>query len=55
MKKRAFQVADYAFTAVPAKAGEFFEPVTPPAPATAIPAAVPPPKADNSPPAEKKP
>lgn len=38
MKKRAFQVSDYAFTAIPEKAAEFFEPLTPPAPPVEKPA-----------------
>ena len=33
MQKRAFQIADYAFTSVPAKADELFEPAPAPAPA----------------------
>ncbi|PAW68972.1 MAG: hypothetical protein B9S34_00510 [Opitutia bacterium Tous-C1TDCM] len=40
MAKRAFQIADYAFTSLPQKAEELFEPAPPPAPpAPAAPAA----------------
>lgn len=35
MQKRAYQIADYAFTGLPQKADELFEAVPPPAPATA--------------------
>jgi len=36
MKKRSFEVADYVFTGLPAKPGDFFEPVPKPEPAKPV-------------------